>query len=91
MHNTGINTSLLVKHAYNPIHRRYQYDPAGELISHTSALGGFLIGAALGIALVATVAIATFTCGFGVALLAGLAICQWMTRSRSGCAPPWMC
>ncbi|MFV3383177.1 RHS repeat-associated core domain-containing protein [Pseudomonas sp. NY15354] len=42
-------------------------------ISHTSALGGFLIGAALGIALVATVAIATFTCGFGVALLAGLA------------------
>ncbi|WP_311133382.1 MULTISPECIES: RHS repeat-associated core domain-containing protein [Pseudomonas] len=73
MHNTGINTSLLVKHAYNPIHRRYQYDPAGELISHTSALGGFLIGAALGIALVATVAIATFTCGFGVALLAGLA------------------
>ncbi|MCE0853980.1 RHS domain-containing protein [Pseudomonas asiatica] len=55
------------------MHRRYQYDPAGELISHTSALGGFLIGAALGIALVATVAIATFTCGFGVALLAGLA------------------
>nr|WP_269806168.1 RHS repeat-associated core domain-containing protein [Pseudomonas asiatica] len=43
------------------------------MISHTSALGGFLIGAALGIALVATVAIATFTCGFGVALLAGLA------------------
>lgn len=63
----------------------------GDEISHTSALGGFLIGAALGIALVATVAIATFTCGFGVALLAGLAICQWMTRSRSGCAPPWMC
>ncbi|WP_458363282.1 hypothetical protein, partial [Pseudomonas syringae] len=27
----------------------------------------------LGIALIATVAIATFTCGFGVALLAGLA------------------
>ncbi|WP_343587293.1 aconitase family protein, partial [Pseudomonas sp.] len=45
----------------------------GDEISHTSALGGFLIGAALGIALVATVAIATFTCGFGVALLAGLA------------------
>ncbi|MFJ4353090.1 RHS repeat-associated core domain-containing protein [Pseudomonas sp. NPDC089428] len=45
----------------------------GDDISHTSALGGFLIGAALGIALVATVAIATFTCGFGVALLAGLA------------------
>ncbi|MET4715174.1 putative Zn-binding protein involved in type VI secretion, partial [Pseudomonas sp. PvP125] len=45
----------------------------GDELSHTSALGGFLIGAALGIALVATVAIATFTCGFGVALLAGLA------------------
>ncbi|MET3052349.1 RHS repeat-associated core domain-containing protein [Pseudomonas alkylphenolica] len=45
----------------------------GDDISHTSALGGFLIGAALGIALIATVAIATFTCGFGVALLAGLA------------------
>jgi RHS repeat-associated protein len=44
----------------------------GDELSHTSALGGFLIGAALGIALVATVAIATFTCGFGVALLAGL-------------------
>ncbi|POA17589.1 type IV secretion protein Rhs, partial [Pseudomonas sp. FW300-N1A1] len=44
----------------------------GDEISHTSALGGFLIGAALGIALIATVAIATFTCGFGVALLAGL-------------------
>ncbi len=45
----------------------------GDQISHTGALGGFLLGAALGIALVATVAIATFTCGFGVALLAGLA------------------
>ena len=31
----------------------------GDEISHTSALGGFLIGAALGITLVATVAIAT--------------------------------
>lgn len=48
----------------------------GDDISHTGALGGFLLGAALGIALVAsvaTVAFATFTCGFGVALLAGLA------------------
>ena len=45
----------------------------GDEISHTGALGGFLLGAALGIALVATVAIATFTCGLGVALLAGLA------------------
>ncbi|KPW30215.1 YD repeat protein, partial [Pseudomonas amygdali] len=40
----------------------------GDEISHSSALGGFLIGAVLGIALIATVAIATFTCGFGVAL-----------------------
>ncbi|KPX85533.1 YD repeat protein, partial [Pseudomonas amygdali pv. mellea] len=39
----------------------------GDEISHTGALGGFLIGAVLGIALIATVAIATFTCGFGVA------------------------
>ncbi|POF96726.1 hypothetical protein BGP81_08305 [Pseudomonas putida] len=30
VHNTGINTLLLVEHAYNPIHRRYQYDPAGN-------------------------------------------------------------
>ncbi|KPX26802.1 hypothetical protein ALO70_05192, partial [Pseudomonas amygdali pv. eriobotryae] len=37
----------------------------GDEISHTGALGGFLIGAVLGIALIATVAIATFTCGFG--------------------------
>ncbi len=43
-----------------------------DQISHSSALAGFVLGAALGIALVATVAIATFTCGFGVALLAGL-------------------
>ncbi|WP_047564674.1 hypothetical protein, partial [Pseudomonas syringae] len=35
----------------------------GDEISHTGALGGFLIGAVLGIALIATVAIATFTCG----------------------------
>ncbi|TDV58604.1 hypothetical protein EC915_1326, partial [Pseudomonas sp. LP_7_YM] len=30
IHNPGDN-SLLVDHAYNPIHRRYEYDPAGEL------------------------------------------------------------
>lgn len=42
-------------------------------IAHTSALTGFLIGAVIGIALIAAVAFATFTCGFGVALLAGLA------------------
>jgi RHS repeat-associated protein len=42
-------------------------------IAHTSALAGFLVGAIIGIALIAAVAFATFTCGFGVALLAGLA------------------
>jgi RHS repeat-associated protein len=42
-------------------------------IAHTSALTGFLVGAVIGIALIAAVAFATFTCGFGVALLAGLA------------------
>ncbi|WP_232109590.1 RHS repeat domain-containing protein, partial [Pseudomonas juntendi] len=38
--NTGINTSLLVEHAYNPIHRRYQYDPAGELVRTLDKLRG---------------------------------------------------
>lgn len=42
-------------------------------ICHTSALTGFLVGAVIGIALIAAVAFATFTCGFGVALLAGMA------------------
>ena len=45
----------------------------GDPIAHTSALAGFLAGAVIGIALIAFVAFATFTCGFGVALLAGLA------------------
>ncbi|MEX0297122.1 RHS repeat-associated core domain-containing protein, partial [Pseudomonas putida] len=36
----GINTSLLVEHAYNPIHRRYQYDPAGELVRTLDKLRG---------------------------------------------------
>ena len=44
----------------------------GDQIAHTSALAGFLVGAIIGIALIAAVAFATFTCGFGVALLAGL-------------------
>ena len=38
--NAGINTSLLVDHAYNPIHRRYQYDPAGELTRTLDKLRG---------------------------------------------------
>ena len=40
VHNTGINTSLLVEHAYNPVHRRYQYDPAGELVRTLDKLRG---------------------------------------------------
>ncbi len=40
VHNTGINTSLVVEHAYNPIHRRYQYDPAGELVRTLDKLRG---------------------------------------------------
>ncbi|MBB5018568.1 RHS repeat-associated protein [Chitinivorax tropicus] len=51
----------------------YEAARVGDPISHTSALAGFLIGALLGVALIAAVAFATFTCGFGVALLAGLA------------------
>ena len=31
---------LLVEHAYNPIHRRYQYDPAGELVRTLDKLRG---------------------------------------------------
>lgn len=42
-------------------------------ISHTNALTGFLVGAVIGIALIAAVAFATLTCGFGLGLLAGLA------------------
>jgi RHS repeat-associated protein len=41
-------------------------------INHTSALAGFIAGALVGIGLIATVAFCTFTCGFGVALVAGL-------------------
>ncbi len=40
VHNSGINTSLLVEHAYNPVHRRYQYDPAGELARTLDKLRG---------------------------------------------------
>ena len=42
-------------------------------LAHSNALVGFLVGAALGIALIAAVAIITVaTCGFGTALLAGV-------------------
>ncbi|MGF6393561.1 RHS repeat-associated core domain-containing protein [Pseudomonas plecoglossicida] len=40
VHNAGIHTSLLVEHAYNLIHRRYQYDPAGELVRTLDKLRG---------------------------------------------------
>ncbi|TDV58745.1 YD repeat-containing protein [Pseudomonas sp. LP_7_YM] len=39
IHNPGDN-SLLVDHAYNPIHRRYEYDPAGELTRTLDKLRG---------------------------------------------------
>lgn len=51
----------------------YEAARVTDPIAHTSALAGFLVGAVIGIALIAAVAFATFTCGFGVALLAGLA------------------
>ncbi|MBN3968802.1 RHS domain-containing protein [Pseudomonas gregormendelii] len=38
--NPGIQPELLVEHAYNPIHRRHQYDPAGELIRTLDKLRG---------------------------------------------------
>ncbi|WP_456310867.1 RHS repeat-associated core domain-containing protein [Serratia proteamaculans] len=45
---------------------------AGDNIHHTSALAGFIIGTIIGVALIAAVAFATFTCGFGTALIAGM-------------------
>ena len=45
----------------------------GDGIEHTSALAGFLVGAVIGVALIATVAFCTFTCGFGAPLLLALA------------------
>ena len=39
IHNPGDN-SLLVEHGQNPIHRRYEYDPAGELIRTLDKLRG---------------------------------------------------
>ncbi len=40
VHNAGIQTALYVEHAYNPIHRRYEYDPAGELVRTLDKLRG---------------------------------------------------
>jgi hypothetical protein len=40
IHNAGINLSLLVDHAYNPIHWRYLYAPAGELTRELDKLRG---------------------------------------------------
>lgn len=51
----------------------YEAARVGDGIVHNNAMAGFLIGAVIGVALVATVTFCTATCGFGVALLAGLA------------------
>ncbi|KPG94936.1 hypothetical protein AEQ67_22615 [Pseudomonas sp. RIT-PI-q] len=40
LHNPGIQPELLVEHAYNPIHRRLQYDLAGELTRTLDKLRG---------------------------------------------------
>ncbi len=40
VHNPGIHTELYVEHRYNPIHRRYEYDPAGELVRTLDKLRG---------------------------------------------------
>ncbi|MBA1188051.1 type IV secretion protein Rhs [Pseudomonas entomophila] len=40
VHNAGIHTELYVEHRYNPIHRRYEYDPAGELVRTLDKLRG---------------------------------------------------
>ncbi|NJD06640.1 MAG: hypothetical protein FIA97_09100, partial [Methylococcaceae bacterium] len=57
----------------------------GDGVEHTSALAGFLVGAIIGVALIAAVAFATFTCGFGVALLAGLVAGVGASAILSGC------
>ena len=40
LYNPGIQPDRLVEHAYNPIHRRHQYDPAGELTRTLDKLRG---------------------------------------------------
>ena len=40
IHNPHIQPDQLVQHAYNPIHRRYDYDPAGELSRTLDKLRG---------------------------------------------------
>jgi len=40
VHNAGVQTALYVEHRYNPIHRRYEYDPAGELVRTLDKLRG---------------------------------------------------
>ncbi|NHZ66910.1 hypothetical protein F1735_32315 [Massilia sp. CCM 8694] len=46
---------------------------AAAVVCAKFRLAGFITGAIIGIGLIAAVAFCTFTCGFGVALLAGLA------------------
>jgi len=40
VYNAGVQTALYVEHRYNPIHRRYEYDPAGELVRTLDKLRG---------------------------------------------------
>ena len=40
LHNPGIQPDLRVEHTYNAIHRRHQYDPAGELTRSLDKLRG---------------------------------------------------
>ena len=40
VHNVGIQPALYAEHAYNSIHRRYEYDPAGKLVRTLDKLRG---------------------------------------------------
>ena len=40
VHNSGIQPALYAEHAYNPIHRRYEYNPAGEPVRTLDKLRG---------------------------------------------------
>jgi hypothetical protein len=53
----------------------YEAARLDDPIAHSSALAGFLVGALIGIALIAAVAIAPFNSGLGVAGRAGRRVC----------------
>ena len=50
----------------------YEAARVDDPIYHTSALAGFLIGAIIGIAVIAVAAFAFFTCGFLAGLILGV-------------------